>query len=140
MTELGPVLARLGLSQYTEAFIDEGFDSWETVLDITESDLYEKPFYRPPSAPLILRPRDVLNVKLGHRRVRHSLQPASSNRARACAHAVLAFKGLTKLASASDFKEKSPTFAVLLLSIWCHHPPERFQLKDRIMKMSMGIN
>ncbi|MCJ1247464.1 hypothetical protein MMC30_004678 [Trapelia coarctata] len=50
MTGIGPVLARLGLAQYTAAFLEEGFDTWETVLDITESDL------------------DVLNVKLGHRR------------------------------------------------------------------------
>lgn len=40
MTELGPVLSRLGLIQYLESFIDEGFDTWETILDITESDLY----------------------------------------------------------------------------------------------------
>lgn len=40
MTGLGPVLARLGLAQYTAAFLEEGFDTWETVLDITESDLY----------------------------------------------------------------------------------------------------
>ncbi len=40
MTELGPILARLGLAQYLHSLIDEGFDTWETVLDITESDLY----------------------------------------------------------------------------------------------------
>ncbi len=40
MTGLGPVLARLGLAQYTAAFLEEGFETWETVLDITESDLY----------------------------------------------------------------------------------------------------
>lgn len=50
MTELGPILSRLGLAQYFQSFIEEGFDTWETVLDITESDL------------------DALNVKLGHRR------------------------------------------------------------------------
>ncbi|KAF1815889.1 HMG-box, partial [Eremomyces bilateralis CBS 781.70] len=43
-------LERLGLSQYLDAFVAEGFDSWETVVDITESDL------------------TALNVKLGHRR------------------------------------------------------------------------
>ncbi|MCJ1225733.1 hypothetical protein MMC12_002382 [Toensbergia leucococca] len=51
MTELTPVLSRLGLEQYLERFISEGFETWETVLDITESDL------------------DSLGVKLGHRRV-----------------------------------------------------------------------
>ncbi|MCJ1380985.1 hypothetical protein MMC17_004094 [Xylographa soralifera] len=50
MTGIGLVLVRLGLSQYTTRFIDEGFETWETVLDITESDL------------------DLLSVKLGHRR------------------------------------------------------------------------
>jgi hypothetical protein len=39
MTDLGPILARLGIDQYLDAFIGEGFDTWETVLDITESDL-----------------------------------------------------------------------------------------------------
>ena len=39
MTALAPVLARLGLSQYLDRFVAEGFDTWETLLDITESDL-----------------------------------------------------------------------------------------------------
>ncbi|KAG7007204.1 hypothetical protein G7Y79_00011g031020 [Physcia stellaris] len=50
MAALAPILARLGLSQYLERFVTEGFDTWETLLDITESDLRE------------------LDVKLGHRR------------------------------------------------------------------------
>lgn len=48
--DLGPTFRELGLSQYLDAFVDQGFDSWETILDIQESDL------------------DVLGVKLGHRR------------------------------------------------------------------------
>ena len=52
-SELKERLARLGLAQYSEVFVTEGFDTWETVLDITESDLGH------------------LNVKLGHRRVCH---------------------------------------------------------------------
>ena len=40
MTGLGEILARLGLSQYLGRLIDEGFEKWETVLDITEQDLY----------------------------------------------------------------------------------------------------
>ncbi|KAI9776349.1 MAG: hypothetical protein M1839_000429 [Geoglossum umbratile] len=52
MIELSDILTRLGLSQYFEPFVQEGFDTWETVLDITESDL------------------ESLNVRLGHRRVR----------------------------------------------------------------------
>ncbi|PVI00374.1 hypothetical protein DM02DRAFT_655464 [Periconia macrospinosa] len=50
MSDLGGRLERVGLSQYLDTFVAEGFDTWETVLDITESDLSS------------------LNVKLGHRR------------------------------------------------------------------------
>jgi hypothetical protein len=39
MTDFAGELRRLGLSEYLEAFVAEGFDTWETVLDITESDL-----------------------------------------------------------------------------------------------------
>jgi hypothetical protein len=39
MTNLGSVLGRLGLGQYQDTLIEEGFDTWETVLDIQESDL-----------------------------------------------------------------------------------------------------
>ena len=39
MTDLEQVLLRLGLSQYLEQFFAEGFEDWETVLDITEADL-----------------------------------------------------------------------------------------------------
>ncbi|KAL8744786.1 MAG: hypothetical protein Q9190_003016 [Brigantiaea leucoxantha] len=38
MTDLGPIFERLGLTQYLEKFIDEGFDTWEIVLEITEPD------------------------------------------------------------------------------------------------------
>ncbi|RCI15537.1 hypothetical protein L249_3577 [Ophiocordyceps polyrhachis-furcata BCC 54312] len=48
--QLEAVFAELGLSQYLDAFIDQGFDAWDTILDIQESDL------------------DALGVKLGHRR------------------------------------------------------------------------
>ncbi|GAW19932.1 hypothetical protein ANO14919_094250 [Xylariales sp. No.14919] len=50
MNFLETVFGELGISQYLGVFIDQGFDSWETILDITESDL------------------DALGVKLGHRR------------------------------------------------------------------------
>ena len=39
MTDLKDVLMRLGLSQYYEPFVNEGFDTWDTLMDITESDL-----------------------------------------------------------------------------------------------------
>ncbi|KAG6020679.1 hypothetical protein E4U41_002766 [Claviceps citrina] len=48
--ELDGIFADLGLSQYLEAFVDQGFDAWDIILDIQESDL------------------DALGVKLGHRR------------------------------------------------------------------------
>lgn len=50
MNFLETTFGELGISQYLGAFIDQGFDSWDTILDITESDL------------------DALGVKLGHRR------------------------------------------------------------------------
>lgn len=43
-------LARLGLTQYLDRLVQAGFDSWETLTEITEQDL------------------DTLRVKLGHRR------------------------------------------------------------------------
>ena len=50
MIELGEIFAGLGISQYLQVFLGQGFDTWETILDITESDF------------------DALGVKLGHRR------------------------------------------------------------------------
>lgn len=40
MTDLRERFERLGLSQYLEAFVAEGFDTWQTVTDISETDLY----------------------------------------------------------------------------------------------------
>jgi hypothetical protein len=39
MGDLGEHLERIGLYQYLETLVAEGFETWETVLDITESDL-----------------------------------------------------------------------------------------------------
>lgn len=50
MTELAEIFAELGISHYLHDFLEQGFDTWETILDITESDF------------------DALGVKLGHRR------------------------------------------------------------------------
>ncbi|PQE11646.1 hypothetical protein CJF32_00004809 [Rutstroemia sp. NJR-2017a WRK4] len=50
MTDLAEIFAELGISHYLHNFIEQGFDSWDTILDITESDF------------------DALGVKLGHRR------------------------------------------------------------------------
>lgn len=51
MPDLEENLAKWDLSLYVQLFRDEGFDTWNTLMDITESDL------------------DALGVKLGHRRV-----------------------------------------------------------------------
>ncbi|KAF4968067.1 hypothetical protein FSARC_4485 [Fusarium sarcochroum] len=48
--DLESIFAELGLSQYLGVFVEQGFDEWDIILDIQESDL------------------DALGVKLGHRR------------------------------------------------------------------------
>jgi hypothetical protein len=40
MTELADIFDELGLTQYLDSFLDQGFDTWDTILDITEPDLY----------------------------------------------------------------------------------------------------
>ena len=54
MAGIRPVLARLGLEQYTDRFADEGFETWDTILNITESDLYADSCLAPNRSPLIL--------------------------------------------------------------------------------------
>ncbi|KAI5465946.1 hypothetical protein BGZ63DRAFT_400379 [Mariannaea sp. PMI_226] len=49
-SELETIFTQLGLTQYLDSFIEQGFDEWDIILDIQESDL------------------DALGVKLGHRR------------------------------------------------------------------------
>lgn len=39
MTDLHSSLEKLGLLEYAAGFLAEGFDTWETLTDITESDL-----------------------------------------------------------------------------------------------------
>ncbi|KAB8302180.1 hypothetical protein EYC80_005626 [Monilinia laxa] len=50
MTALSEIFEELGIRHYLDNFIEQGFDSWDTILDIKESDF------------------DALGVKLGHRR------------------------------------------------------------------------
>jgi len=38
-TELGEIFSELGLIQYLDIFIEQGFDEWDAILNITESDL-----------------------------------------------------------------------------------------------------
>lgn len=37
--QLETIFGELGITQYLGTFVDQGFDTWETILDITESDL-----------------------------------------------------------------------------------------------------
>ena len=39
MADLELTLTWLGMGRYLERFLEAGFDSWETVLEITENDL-----------------------------------------------------------------------------------------------------
>jgi len=39
MTALGPKLDKLGLIEYSDRLFAEGFDTWESICDVTESDL-----------------------------------------------------------------------------------------------------
>jgi hypothetical protein len=39
MSDLASQLERLGLERYLDSFVGEGFDTWETLTDIQESDL-----------------------------------------------------------------------------------------------------
>ena len=39
MSDLELTLAWLGMDRYVERFVEAGFDSWDTVLEITEDDL-----------------------------------------------------------------------------------------------------
>jgi hypothetical protein len=44
--ELSTALARLGLSQYEERLQENGFEDWETVTAITETDMAKMNFKR----------------------------------------------------------------------------------------------
>ena len=68
MADLAEELERLGLSEYLEILVAEGFDAWETVLDITESDLWGAVASLSRKRVYIYN-RNSLNVKIGHRRV-----------------------------------------------------------------------
>ncbi|KAJ0380643.1 hypothetical protein COL26b_000929 [Colletotrichum chrysophilum] len=40
---LESIFQELGISQYLDIFLEQGFDTWDTILDITESDLGHAP-------------------------------------------------------------------------------------------------
>ena len=72
MAELAETFDELDLAQYLGSFLEQGFDTWDSILDITEPDLYVLGHqFSPHALGWILTWRsDVLGVKLGHRRVR----------------------------------------------------------------------
>ena len=39
MEDVATLLHRFGMSEYTDRFLAEGFDTWDVVRDITEADL-----------------------------------------------------------------------------------------------------
>ncbi|KAL8671429.1 MAG: hypothetical protein Q9168_004058 [Polycauliona sp. 1 TL-2023] len=63
MADLKSLLSSFGLLQYHHHLVEAGFDTWETILDITESDL------------------ESLSVQLGHRRrLQHEIAHTLSSR------------------------------------------------------------
>ena len=68
-SDLESIFAELGLSQYLGSFIEQGFDEWDIILDIQESDLYVSLVSHHGTHTDCMK-RDALGVKLGHRRVR----------------------------------------------------------------------
>lgn len=38
-SDLEAIFGELGLAQYLDAFVEQGFDEWDIILDIQESDL-----------------------------------------------------------------------------------------------------
>ena len=71
MAELAEIFDELDLAQYLNSFLEQGFDTWDTILDITEPDLCVLGHHLSPH-PLVwmlMCRSDALGVKLGHRRV-----------------------------------------------------------------------
>ncbi|KFY05408.1 hypothetical protein O988_00019 [Pseudogymnoascus sp. VKM F-3808] len=101
MTELAEIFDDIGLAQYLDSFREQGFDTWDSILDITELDL------------------DILGVKLGHRRrlqrkiaearrVSHGHQALASPKRSTCSlEGKLPEDGKGVIAQSSDGKEGS---------------------------------
>lgn len=49
------IFGELGITQYLDTFLEQGFDTWETILDITESDLCVSRDKLSVSFPLLTR-------------------------------------------------------------------------------------
>ncbi|MCJ1461157.1 hypothetical protein MMC28_011539, partial [Mycoblastus sanguinarius] len=69
MADLELTLSWLDMSQYLERFVRAGFDSWKTILEITENDLEASSTNASlPSTHYQLNMTQMLDVRLGHRR------------------------------------------------------------------------
>jgi hypothetical protein len=65
--ELSAVLARLGISQYEEPLRSNGFEDWETVTAITETDMAELDFKRGDRRKLQRAIREYTSSSTSHR-------------------------------------------------------------------------
>lgn len=57
MADLELTLTWLGMSKYLDRFVEAGFDSWETVLEITENDLDVSIWFILVLLPRLMAPR-----------------------------------------------------------------------------------
>lgn len=59
MADLELTLTWLGMDRYLERFLEAGFDSWETVLEITENDLNVSVLHLLPHGSLLIKLRSL---------------------------------------------------------------------------------
>lgn len=60
MADLELSLSWLGMDRYLERFIEAGFDSWETILEITENDLDVSPLQLLPHRSSLINFRSLM--------------------------------------------------------------------------------
>ncbi|KFZ23258.1 hypothetical protein V502_02262 [Pseudogymnoascus sp. VKM F-4520 (FW-2644)] len=115
MSELAEIFDELDLAQYLDNFLEQGFDTWDTILDITEPDF------------------DVLGVKLGHRRklqrkiaatkgIRHDQALASPKRSSSGLDDKLLEEGKGVTTSRSDGKDGSSSMQPSKKRKYRRHP------------------
>lgn len=116
MADLELTLSWLKMSQYYDRFIQAGFDSWKTVLEITEDDL------------------EILNVDRGHRR---KLQREIANSKRLTGYPVIpqAYQALPVQNSEIESISKSSTYNLPIASLekrtYRHHPKSDVNAPER---------
>ncbi|KFZ23271.1 hypothetical protein V502_02256 [Pseudogymnoascus sp. VKM F-4520 (FW-2644)] len=115
MAKLAETFDELDLAQYLDNFLEQGFDTWDTILDITEPDF------------------DVLGVKLGHRRklqrkiaatrgIRHGQALASPKRSSSGLDDKLLEEGKGVTTSRSDGKDGSSSMQPSKKRKYRRHP------------------